>query len=159
MLQEMNKESVSQAVKDPANYKPIIFCTISLLAIGIVMVIFGLIVVLLDSIEMGPPQFDAQYERYDNSSLAHIIGECNHVMGYIRIKWKRTRQVQSYSKTMIEIMTSKQKTKLIKSSQKQSPTKTYDHRTHVYYFRLSNEPWQHLHVDLYNKKLLFAIEK
>ena len=66
---------VLQAVRYPGNYKPIIFCTISMVAIGILMLVLGLVLVLLDHIEMGPPHFDALYERYEGTSLPGIIGE------------------------------------------------------------------------------------
>lgn len=75
MFQEMDRENLTRAMRHPANFKPIIFCTISLLAIGVIMVIFGIVVVVIDNIELGPPHYDSQYERYVGSSLAHIIGK------------------------------------------------------------------------------------
>jgi hypothetical protein len=75
MFEEIDRENLKRAVSHPANFRPIIFCTISLLAIGVVMVILGAVVLLIDNIELGPPQFDEEYERYQGSSLAHIIGE------------------------------------------------------------------------------------
>lgn len=38
------------------------------------MVVLGIVIVLVDHVEMGPPQFDTQYERYAGSSLFHILG-------------------------------------------------------------------------------------
>lgn len=58
-----------------AKYKPIIFCSVFLVAIGILMVIFGIIVLLIDHVELGPPVFDNEYERYSGSSLFHIVGK------------------------------------------------------------------------------------
>ena len=77
MFEEMDRENLKRAVEHPANLRPIIFCTISLLAIGVIMLIFGIVVVLIDNIDLGPPHFDEHYERYVGSSLAHIIGECS----------------------------------------------------------------------------------
>lgn len=71
----MDAPTLKRAFKHPSNYKPIIFCTISLVAVGILMLIFGILVLLLDHIEMGPPHYDTQYERYQGSSMAHILGK------------------------------------------------------------------------------------
>lgn len=76
MLSEINGPGLKGAVKNRAKFKPIIFRTISLVAIGLVIAIFGAVIVLIDNIEMGPPQYDSQYERHAGSSLAHIMGRC-----------------------------------------------------------------------------------
>jgi len=67
--------SLLGAVKHPANHKPLIFCSMSMVAVGMLMVVFGGVIMLLDHVEMGPPHFDSQYERYAGSSLAHILGK------------------------------------------------------------------------------------
>lgn len=66
---------ILEAVKHRSNHKPIIFCSLTLVAVGILMTIFGILVLLLDHAELGPPVYDSQYERYQGSSLAHILGE------------------------------------------------------------------------------------
>ena len=63
------------AVKHRANYKPIIFCSISLAAIGMLMVVLGMVIMMIDHVELGPPHYDSQYERYEGSNLAHITGK------------------------------------------------------------------------------------
>lgn len=64
-----------RAVKDPSNYKPIIFCTVSLATIGVLMIVLGLVIIMLDHIDLGPPHFDNEYERYVGSSMPHILGK------------------------------------------------------------------------------------
>lgn len=64
-----------RALRHPDNYKPIVFCSISLIAAGIVMVVIGVIIILVDHIELGPPHYDDQFARYQGSSFAHIAGK------------------------------------------------------------------------------------
>lgn len=71
----MDGTSLKRAFKLPTNYNPIIFCTISLVAIGVVIIMTGAIIILVDHIELGPPHYDQEYERYVGSSLAQILGE------------------------------------------------------------------------------------
>lgn len=73
---KMDGHVIVRAVKHPANYKPIIFCSISLVAVGSIMVILGIVIMLIDHVEMGPPHFDPLYERYEGSSLASVMGKC-----------------------------------------------------------------------------------
>ncbi|CAA3006445.1 Hypothetical predicted protein [Olea europaea subsp. europaea] len=75
-----------QAIRDPSNYKPIIFCTMSMVAVGIIMAVFGLVLVLLDHIELGPPQYDSEWERYNGSSLPGIIATSRAASGDMRNK-------------------------------------------------------------------------
>lgn len=75
MASELAGSAIMEAVRHRANHKPIIFCSLSLVAVGILMSVFGVIVLLLDHAELGPPVYDSQYERYAGSSLAHILGE------------------------------------------------------------------------------------
>lgn len=73
-VRELNRANLLEAVKCSSNYQPIIFCSISLIGIGMLLVVAGAIVVLIDHVELGPPQYDREYERYVGSSLAHIVG-------------------------------------------------------------------------------------
>lgn len=64
-----------QTVKHPANYTPLIYCSASLIAAGMLIVVFGLAIMLIDHIELGPPHYDPEYERYVGANLAHIVGK------------------------------------------------------------------------------------
>lgn len=71
----MDRNNLRRAIEHPVNYRPIVLCTIALMAVGILMLVFGIVALLVDHIELGPPHFDEHYERYQNSSMPHIIGK------------------------------------------------------------------------------------
>lgn len=73
-LADLNRANLIKAVECSSNYRPIIFCSISLTTVGMLLIVAGAVVMLIDHIELGPPQFDKEYERYVGSSLAHIVG-------------------------------------------------------------------------------------
>lgn len=57
------------------NLIPISLCASSMIAIGSLMLAGGVVVMIFDHMELGPPQFDEQYERYSGSSLSEIVGK------------------------------------------------------------------------------------
>lgn len=71
----MDGYGLARAVKHPGNYKPIIFCSVSLIGIGLLMVVLGIVLLLLDHIELGPPVYDPEYERHEGTSLATVMGK------------------------------------------------------------------------------------
>lgn len=66
---------IVEAVKHPANYEAILFCSASLTSAGILMIILGLVIIALDRVELEPPSFDLQYSRYVGTKIAPIIGK------------------------------------------------------------------------------------
>lgn len=74
-LREFNRTNLKNAIECSSNYRPVIFCSTSMTAIGMLLMVAGTVVILIDHVELGPPQYDREYERYVGSSLAHIIGE------------------------------------------------------------------------------------
>lgn len=46
-----------------------------MIAIGSLVLVAGIVVIVIDHIELGPPQFDEQFERYSRSSLAQTLGK------------------------------------------------------------------------------------
>ena len=75
MLRNIERSSPRITPDHLVNYKPIILCTISLIVVGVLMIAFGIVALLLDHVEMGPPHFDTEYNRYSGSSLVHILGK------------------------------------------------------------------------------------
>lgn len=73
-FRELNRTNLKEAVECSANYRPIIFCSASLIAVGLLLVVAGGVVMFIDHIELGPPHYDSEYERYVGSSLAQILG-------------------------------------------------------------------------------------
>lgn len=71
----VNSAVIIKAVRHPANYKAMIFCSVTLITVGILMILLGIVVLLIDHVELGPPHYDQQYSRYVGSSLAPIVGE------------------------------------------------------------------------------------
>lgn len=67
--------TLKRAMEHPVNFLPIVYCTIGMVVVGILMFTVGLIVLIIDSAELGPPQQDNQYDRYSGSNMAHIISK------------------------------------------------------------------------------------
>lgn len=58
-----------------SNLIPISLCASSMFAVGSLMLAAGLVVMIFDRLEMGPPHYDELFERYEGSSLGGIVGE------------------------------------------------------------------------------------
>lgn len=133
MAGELSGSAILEAVKHRANHKPIIFCSLGLVAVGLLMTIFGVVALLLDHAELGPPVYDSHYERYAGSSLAHILGKS---------EGKSRRQLLTLRETFILTQT--------------RHTNTNTNRTHVHSIRQPDNSRQSLHASLCIKSLLFA---
>lgn len=66
---------IARALKHPANFEPLLVCSIVLMVVGILMAVCGGIVCLIYYTEITPPNFDSNYHRYVGSSMPRIVGK------------------------------------------------------------------------------------
>lgn len=67
--------SINRIETRPKNDKSMVLCSAIMIVLGVLLVVLGLMVMILNHLEYGPPVFDDLYERYDNSSMEHILGK------------------------------------------------------------------------------------
>lgn len=64
-----------RAIGHPANFEPILVCTIVFIVVGLLMMVTGGVICLIYYTEITPPNFDSNYHRYVGSSMPRIVGE------------------------------------------------------------------------------------
>lgn len=78
MAIDIEQRELVKAVRHPANFKPLVICSVLLIVMAILIILCGILVMIFDHIELGPPHYDKIYTRYSGTNLGHIIGKLSY---------------------------------------------------------------------------------